>query len=188
MKKMRTLDLNLAENPLRNKRLFHTLFFFLCGISVLWFILSLAFFYSYKNKKDDIKASSVQIENKIKQSRREEKRCLSQIETLSKNNLQEVNFINHLISKKGFSWTGLLTALEQSLPEECYIVSISPLQREDTSTEIKLEVASAGWDHLLEFINTLYTMNFRNFRPIRENKSPEGYLITEISLSYEKID
>ncbi|MFO7980078.1 MAG: hypothetical protein R6V00_04490 [Candidatus Aminicenantes bacterium] len=186
MKKMKPLNLNLAENPLRNKRLFHTIFFFLCGLSVVLLVISLVTFYQYRTKNQNIKKAIVKIEDRINHTQREGKRYFAQIDTLSNENLAQVNFINHLISQKSFSWTGLFTALEKSLPDKCYIVSISPMQKEDTPTEIKLEIASAGLDPFFKFINNLYSMDFNNFRLIREGRDETGHLISEISLSYDE--
>ncbi|MFW6123680.1 MAG: hypothetical protein ACOC5G_00500 [Acidobacteriota bacterium] len=186
MKKIRPLNLNLAENPLRNRKLFHAFFFFLGGLFVLLLFISLITFYQYRIKNQNIRSAITRIENKITHAKREERRYLTQIESLSKANLAQVNFTNHLISKKVFSWTGLFTALEKSLPEGCCIVSISPLQRGDSPTEIKIEVASAGLDSLLEFINDLYAMNFSDFKLLREGRDKTGQLISEISLKYNE--
>jgi hypothetical protein len=186
MKKTSPLNLNLAENPLRNKRLFHTFFFFLCGLSIILLFISLITFSNYRRKNQNIKAAIARIENNIYQAQNKEKRYLAQIDNLSKENLAQVNFINHLIYKKSFSWIGLFTALEKSLPEECYIVSISPLQKGDSPTEIKLEVSSTGLDSFFRFINKLNSMNFYNFKLLREGKDETGRLISEISLNYDE--
>lgn len=186
MNNMRPLSLNLSENPLRNKRLFRTLFFFLGGLCLVLLVISLIVFCQYRTKNQNIKAALARVEDKINNAEHEENSYSSQIESLSQENLTQVNFVNHLITKKSFSWTGLLTALEKSLPEGCYIVSISPLQKVDSPTEIKLEVSSSGLDQFFKFINNLYSMNFTNFKLTREEKDKAGHLISEISLNYDE--
>ena len=186
MKNMKPLNLNLAENPLRNQRLFRMLFFFLVGLSLVLLVVSLVVFCQYRTKNQNVKAALARVEDKINEAKREENSYLSQIESLSQENLAQVNFVNHIITRKSFSWTGLLTALEKSLPEGCYIVSISPLQKIDSPTEIKLEVSSLELDQFFKFINNLYSMNFTNFKLIREGKDKAGHLISEISLNYDE--
>lgn len=44
----------------------------------------------------------------------------------SKQLKKEIEFINSVIIKRTFSWTGLLTDLEGCVPEGAYIVQISP--------------------------------------------------------------
>jgi Tfp pilus assembly protein PilN len=187
MKRKRRLDLNLAGNPLRNKRLFRSLFFFIGTVSVLWLIIGMIVFWKNRNDSRDIEAALAGIENKIDHVRREERRYITQADKLSQENLSEVNVVNHLISQKAFSWTEMFTALEKSLPDDCYIVSISPVERGDSEAQVKLEVASSGLDPLFQFIDNLYSMDFSGVKLIRERKSETGSFISEVSLDYDKI-
>lgn len=186
MKRRNPLNLNLAENPLRNKNLFHTLFFFSCGLSIVLLFVSLDTFYQYRTKNQNIKAALARVENRINYIKKEENRYSLRIQNLSEKNLLTVRSINHFIYRKSFSWTELFTALEKSIPALCYIQSISPLEKEDSRTVVKLGVASAGLDSLLLFINNLYKMNFSDFRLLREGRDKAGHLISEISLTYDK--
>ena len=186
MRKKRRLDLNLAGDPLRNKRLFRLLFFFIGGVSVIWFIIGITVFLKNRNDGQDMATALAGVENKINHIRQEERRYNTQVNELSRENLSDVNFINHLISQKAFSWTEMFTALEKSLPDGCYIVSISPMEKGDLKTQVKLEVASAGLDPLFQFIDNLYTMDFSGVRLIRERKSETGSSISEVSLDYGK--
>ena len=186
MKKKRRLDLNLAGDPLRNKRLFRSLFFFIGGVSLLWLIIGLTVFLKNRNDSQDIETALAGMENKINRIRQEERRYITQVNELSMENLSEVTFINHLISQKAFSWTEMFTALEKSLPDGCYIVSISPVEMGDLKAQVKLEVASTGLDPLFQFIDNLYTMDFSGVRLIRERKGETGSFISEVSLDYGK--
>jgi len=186
MKSQAPLNLNLAEDPLRNKRLFHTFFFFLGGLAVLLFFISIITFYQYKTKNQHMKAVLVRVQNKVDYIKREDQRYLNQIHDLSEKNLPKVESFNHFIFQKSFSWTELLTALEQSLPDTCYIVSISPVKAGDSASEISLKVASVGLEPFFRFVNNLYTMNFNNFKLLREGRDEKDYFVWEISLNYDK--
>ncbi|MCD6517959.1 MAG: hypothetical protein J7L72_11170 [Candidatus Aminicenantes bacterium] len=186
MKGKRRLNLNLAGNPLRNRKLFRSLFFFIGGLSVLWLIIGLTVFWKNRNDIQDMEMALTGIENKINHIRREERGYITQVDKLSQENLSRVKFINHLISQKAFSWTEMFTALEESLPDGCYIVSISPVEMGDFKTQVKLEVASTGLDPLFQFIDNLYAMDFSCVRLIRERKGETGSFISEISLDYDK--
>ncbi len=182
------LNLNLAESPLKNKNLFYFLLFFLGGISILWLILSLAVFFNYRQQNNDAKRALTRIENRISYERREERRYLTRVNNFAKENYSKANFINHLIMKKSFSWTQLLTALEKALPDNCYIVSLSPLEKGDSTSELRFQVASSGLEPFFRFVNNLYALDFSDFRLIREGKDNQGNFIAEISLNYGKTD
>ncbi len=162
------------------------MFFFIGGVAVLWIIIGLTVFWKSRNDSRDIETALAGIENKINNIRREERRYITQVNKLSQENLSKVKFINHLISQKAFSWTEMFTALENSLPDGCYITSISPVEMGDFKAQVKLEVASTGLDPLFQFIDNLYAMDFSGVRLIRDRKGETGSFISEISLDYDK--
>ncbi|MBD3414343.1 MAG: hypothetical protein GF421_07940 [Candidatus Aminicenantes bacterium] len=186
--KTRRWNLNLAESPVRNQNLFYSLLFFLGGISVVWLMISFIVFLSYKEENQGLKRAISRIEQNVSHKQNEQRTYVSEIEDLSRKKEPRVQFINDLISRKKFSWTELLTALEKSLPDNCYIVSISPMERGISESDIRLELASDGLDPFFLFINRLYTLDFSDIRLIREDQDEGGRLITEVSLSYGKND
>jgi len=186
MTRQKKLNLNLATQPLRNRRLFFLLF----GVLGVLFIAVLSWggytYLKYKNKNNNFERNRTQIEKKIRNEQREERRLTVQIEEAAKKYQSQVTLLNTLILKKSFSWADFLSALEEALPESCYIVSLEPFLTEDNQMEVRLEVAAPNLDELLKLNKNLYEKNFSSIRIISESAKEVGLLISEISLIYER--
>ncbi len=186
MTRKKRLNLNLASHPLRNRRFF----FLLIGILSLLLVVVLGLggytYWKYSTKNRDFERNWAQIENKIRNAQREEKRLTVQIEEAAKKYQGQVTSLNTLILKKSFSWADFLSSLEEALPESCYIVSLEPALVKDNQTEVRLEVVAPNLDELLNLNRNLYEKNFSSIRIISESTNETGFLVSEISLIYER--
>lgn len=186
MTRQKRLNLNLATHPLRNRRLF----FILVGILGASFLVVLSLggyaYWKYKAKNNHFEKNWVRIERKIKSVQREERRLTVQIEEAAKKYKTQVDRLNTLILKKSFSWANFLSALEEALPESCYIVSLEPFLIEANQMEVRLKAAAPNLDELLKLNRNLYEKNFSSIRIINESINEAGLLISEISLIYER--
>ncbi len=180
------LNLNLATHPLRNRKFF----FFLIGISsvLLLAILSLGgyTYYKFSARNKNFERNWAQIEKKIMSVQREERRLTVQIEEAAKKYQRQVDLLNALILKKSFSWVDFLSALEEALPESCYIVSLEPFLIENNQMEVRLEVVAPNLDELFKLNRNLFEKNFSSIRTISESTEQAGFLVSEISLVYER--
>jgi Tfp pilus assembly protein PilN len=186
MTRQKRLNLNLASHPVRNRRLF----FLLCGILGVLCLAVLGSggytYWRYHAKNKHFERNSVQIEEKIREAQREGKRLMAQIEEATKKYQSQITLLNSLILKKSFSWVDFLSALEEALPESCYIVSLEPFLVEDNQMEVKLKVAAPNLNQLLKLNRNLYNKKFSSIRIISESTDQAGLLISEISLVYER--
>ncbi len=186
MNEMKRANVNLASHPLRNRKFF----FLIAGslailISVVSFIAGYTY-WKYGEKNRSFSSARLQIEKMLKDTQREEKRLDAQIENASQNYKERIDLMNTLIFKKSFSWLDFLSALEESLPESCYVVSMSPSLKENSKMEVRLKVASPNLDELLKLNKNLHEKRFTNIRIISESRNGAGLLISEISLVYER--
>ena len=79
-----------------------------------------------------------------------------------------------------------LSALEEALPESCYIESLAPTIKEDNQMEVRLKVAAPNLDELLKLNQNLYEKNFTGIRIMSETINEIGLLVAEITLLYER--
>ncbi len=186
MTRQERLNLNLATHPLRNRRLFFLFFIILGGLLLVFLGLGGYTYWTYKGKNNNFERNRTQIEKRIRDAQREERRLKVQIEEAAKKYQGQVLSLNTLILKKSFSWVDFLSALEEALPESIYIISLEPNLVEDNQMEVRLEVAAPNLDELLKLSMNLYEKKFSSIRTISESINDVGLLISEISLIYER--
>jgi len=69
--------------------------------------------------------------------------------------LERTRFLNQLIRQKGLSWTELFFDLQQRLPRQVRILSLSPSLREDGNVLVELRVGGASAAAVIEFLQAL---------------------------------
>lgn len=186
MSPQRHLRLNLASNPLRNRRMFYILL----GL-VVSLILGISFwsgytFFRYRIKHNALRSTFTEINGLITENQKEKEKLEESINKVGPAYKQNIQRINDIIYQKSFSWVDFLSALENSLPPSCYIISLAPSKKENSRIKVRFKVASPHLSELLKFIDTLNSQKFKQVRVISEAKSEKGFLISEISFIYEK--
>ena len=182
----RRLSLNLASDPLRNRRFFYLLLSSLVAVLLLVSFFSGKTFIEYRSKTKEIKASIKKTDQMIKNAQRDEKNFSARVEEEVKSHKAKVDLINTIILGKSFSWIQFFSDLENSLPDSSYIVSLQPALTEDSKLQLRLKVASSGVNDLLKLIDNLKALKFNQIRIKSEAVNESGLLISEISLSYER--
>lgn len=186
MRNHKKLNLNLATNPMRNRRLY-LLLFALLGISAcLVLVLGGKIYHDYRDLALEAEKEVVQIERQISDTQRETNELNIKIEEFNTQYAKEVSLINGLVYSKSFSWMDFFSALEDALPVSSYIISLRPLPEEGISMEVRFKVASASMNELLKLIARLAAKGFKDIQILSESKSQEGYSLSEISLRYER--
>lgn len=182
----RRFRLNLASQPLRNRRFFHLLVSVLGLAFLLLVSLGGANFVKYSSKTAGVMNSIHTVDQRSNDAQREDKVLAARIEKAEKKDKARINLVNSIILSKSFSWVDFLSSLEESLPETCYIVSLAPNLKDDFRMEVRLKVASSTLDGLLKFITRLNALKFKQIRVMGETRADNGYLLWEISLIYER--
>ncbi|MFC2169097.1 hypothetical protein ACFLRM_00830 [Acidobacteriota bacterium] len=186
MNARKKLNLNLASRPLRNRKLFFLLCFFLVVVMLAVAFKAGRVYFTYKINARGMTTSDENTDQLIKKAQRDEKRYSSQIEKTSLISGKKIDLINSIILNKSFSWIDFLNSLENSLPESSYIVSLNPSLTRDSKMEVRLKVVSLNLDELLEFLTRLNSLDFKQIRITDEIKNEYGQLLSEISLIYDR--
>lgn len=186
MKNSKQFTVNLASQPLRNRKFFFLMFSTLVILFLLVSFLAGRIFVEFRAESQKVRASIGKAEKLIKDVQREEKRLSTRIHEADKENKSQVDLVNSIILKKSFSWIEFFTDLERSLPASSYIVSLAPTLTDESKLLLKLRVACSSEDDLLKLIDNFVAMKFNEIRIDGETRNNTGLLITEISLSYER--
>ncbi len=169
---------NLSTRPFYNERAVHivlvTLAVLVLGVSALnaWAIVSLS------GKDAAQNAQAALAERKTEQALQAAERIRRSINT---SELQAVNTAageaNRLIDERTFSWTHLLSELEQALPADVRITAVSPHIEKDSTMIIDLGVVARRAEDVNEFVEKLETQaGFVDVVPRQEAVNNEGLL------------
>jgi len=180
------LNLNLATRPLRNRRLYNAAVRVLAGFVVVLASLAVFAVVKYGGEASRIKTASAETRKIQADSGREEKRLTADIDREEKLSRARVDLVNGIILRKMFSWTGLLSELEQALPGPSYITALSPGFTPGGAVALQMRVTSRSLEDLTAFITALTARGFKNIQVGGETRSEEGRLLAEISTTYER--
>ncbi|MGB9835653.1 MAG: hypothetical protein ACPLRX_02800 [Candidatus Saccharicenans sp.] len=173
--------LNLASEPRRNRRLFFLVFYFLMLLVVmvgfLLVYLNLKSLSGYQDLQKNNRLLMEKKENLLGQSREINKE-LEKYRSLS----GLVDEINSVIEKKAFSWTLFFDRLEKALPQNSFLVSITPSSTE-TGREFRLKVALGKREDLKELVKNLQSAGFSDLKILNE-VFQDGYFQTEMNFRH----
>jgi len=180
------LDLNLATRPLRNRRMYAAAVRALAGLLIVLAGLAAFVVLKYGGETSKLKASKAEASRVWASARREEKDKKADITRAEKLSRTRVDLVNGIIQRKMFSWTGLLTELEKSLPGPSYLTALTPSLTSDGTIALNMRVTSRSMSDLTSFITALYAHGFTNVRVGGEQRSDDGRLLSEITATYER--
>jgi Tfp pilus assembly protein PilN len=185
MRNNRPVRINLASEPLENKRLFRaTLALSLALIAVLGLAAGWSFIrFQVHNRRLIAEASG--LARSLETARSEGSRFRTGAQDLIKKEKSEVDFLNDLILRKSFSWVGLLSRLEEALPASGSVTSLSPTFSGGSKAEVTLTAVFQNLNDLLAFIQNLQARGFSRIRLVSEGKNGYGQLESEIAVIYE---
>lgn len=180
----RPLDINLATRPRRNRRLFLLLAGVLSALLIGLLAWGAVTLMRYGREASRLKATAAAAEARERQAQREERRLAADVQKQERLHRSLVDLTNGIILKKTFRWTGLLTALEESLPDSSYITFLSPGFNADNTVSVRLRVVSSRLDDLTSFIDRLAARGFEAIQVYGESRGEAGRTVTEISATY----
>ncbi len=175
--------LNLAKRPVRNRRLLYLVAGILILCNLFFITLNCYEIIKFINKNRDVSISISWLKTQINYLQNKEKSYLKKIKTFELKNGREVKTLNNLIFKKVFSWTSLLSKLENSLPNNVIIFSILPDLKKN-EIKLKLEIGAKTTDAFLSFIDSLRKNGFQNIKVDRERLDSNNLVRVLIILSY----
>jgi Tfp pilus assembly protein PilN len=180
------LGLNFATRPARNRRPYLYAARLLSLLLVL--LAGLAVFSAVKYGLPALKEkSALDAERKLlEQDRRELERLRNAAGRLEKELEKKVEAVNSVIMMKSFSWTELLTQLEQALPASCHVVSFSPGSPDGRSVRVRMKVAAGSLAGLVKFIDNLRAGSFRDISISSQSNDESGGIVADMEFAYER--
>ena len=86
--------------------------------------------------------------------------------------LNEIEFLNHLILRKSFSWTRLFGVLEEMVPDNVHFTNLTPEIGENGGTLLRLGVRAKSVADVTQFIQRIeMSPLFENVLVTNEQKS-----------------
>lgn len=177
--------LNLASHPLRNRRLFWGLLVILVGINLVFWGLSINTIFRYEAKIKGLNGVLLRLENRKKALQLEEKQIEKKIQAIQDRFAPQVEKINHLLARKGFSWESFFTDLESLIPERAYLVSLNPVLDQDLKqVSVRLKLASPTLGDLIDFTKKLVNHGCQEIKVFSEETEGGKNIVSEISFIY----
>ncbi|HBG46363.1 MAG TPA: hypothetical protein DDW94_05165 [Deltaproteobacteria bacterium] len=94
---------------------------------------------------------------------------------------RQVDYINGFVEKKVFSWTGLLSELEEVLPNSVYLLQISP---DFEQSSVTISGSARNFDDILKAIDKMESGRFKKVILLNHSQKGNGPLIFNISAQY----
>ncbi len=168
--------LNFAKVGFRNERL-PRLLFGIAALSLvavtLWHGVVLTRYLLREREELDLKIQSMKeeltgLDTDISRTRAELRTQRNELMT------QRIEFLADVYRQKGFSWTELFNQLEELVPRNVRITSISPSAARGV-IEVKLTTIGRSLEDLLELVQTLEESRyFGTVMPVNEAQQKEG--------------
>ena len=182
----RRVHMNLASEPVRNRRLFAAGLGLLAAGILLASAAGAALFIRSHGRLRAARADIARFERLEGQARADIQKYDKENAKSSQASQAEVDRINEVIERKAFSWVDFLTHLEEALPGPSYILSFSPLSTEKAFMEIRFKVASSDVEELVRFIQNLEKLRFGSIRVLSQSRGDGGELVSDIVVGYER--
>lgn len=187
MRNWKMVNVNLASQPLRNRRFF----FAAAGLLTVTFILVMALagsqFLKYRRLEREAGQGLSRIVRLSETAQREKAGWTSKVQDLSGRLKEKIGLLNSLILEKSFSWVEFFSLLEQALPASSYITTMTPEQTPAGNLDVRFKVVSQNFSDLLQLVKNLYALKFK--RVLLNNETQlEGQMLYELSASYERLD
>ena len=180
--------LNLASRPVRNQRFFRLAFGLLGGACLVAVAAAGWLLVRYAGGAQRARAETVQLELRVRTAREGMRQLTRAVDNAERALGSTVTLVNDAILRKHFSWTGLLSDLETSLPARSFITSLTPGFSDKGSVVLRIGLVSSGLDDLMTFLKNLDIKKFSQVRIENEMPSPQGQLVSEISVRYARVD
>ena len=186
MKSGRRQILNLATHPARNRRLFFLLLGLVGGLLAILLTVGGSRVIRYGLRSRTVRADLLHAQDQTRTAQREIQKLERQIAETERANQRSIDSLNQLIYRKSFSWIELLGSLEEMLPDPCYIVSLKPAFHEDAVMEVRLKVACPDYNAWQTLVGRIYEQGFTDYRAASETRGTDGFIIFDISVTYER--
>lgn len=186
-------NLNLSSRPFYNYNFFIILLIFLYVFSIIFGIYTGRKIYNGFKVSEDAKVKMEHLGRQLKKFIEENKSLNYKLNSIDKKSLVEkAEEINGMVLQRNFSWSKLLQALEEVLPEEVRLISLSTSKSKEGLIKVRMSAISSKRDGMLQTIQSLRTSPyFKNIQPVQfqdEERSGSMGKSFELTFIYSEKD
>ncbi len=182
---MKSLHLNLASRPYRNERPFWIAIGAMALITLFLMGMNARTAYRFFINTSHTRALIAEADHRAATERQATRQLQTQIQESNSRLLQaRVAYVNAQITQRAFSWNELLDHLEDVLPRDVRLTTLSP-QIEETGTQLTLNCVSKSEDGLVDLIrNMTADPHFEQPFPLNEARRPDGNQAFNLKVTY----
>ena len=166
------IDINLSSRPFVNYRKFYLIAGFLLGLLLIVSYWNFSEYQSSHGRRKVFVESLSNDQMRLEAMGKEEEKLLRSLQTTETADfLDRVEYINQIINRRTFSWTGLLNDLEKLTPPNLQLASIKP-QIRGKDLVIEIVVKGRNTQEMIQFVLNLENSGkFIDVSPMYEDLS-----------------
>ncbi|MEJ5165469.1 MAG: PilN domain-containing protein [Thermoanaerobaculia bacterium] len=186
-------NLNLSSRPFYNYNFFIILSIFLYGFSIFFAIYTGIKIYNGFKVSENAKVKMEEMGRELKKIMEENKSLDYKLNSIDKKSLVEkAEEINSMVLQRNFSWSKLLQELEEVLPEEVRLISLSTSKSKEGLIKVRMSALSSKRDGMLQTIQALrMSPCFKKIQPVQfqdEERSGSMGKSFELTFIYSEKD
>ena len=170
------IEINLASHPYEDLRRFLRVWGPVVGAVALFTLALLVYVVTGWARSAPVRSEMARLRSDIAALEQEGKaaeKLANRPQNLEVRN--QARFVNGLIARKTFSWTRALATLEKIVPARVQVVSIKPELNSLQQLEIRMVVAAATRQHVLDLVRRLEeSERFRRAEVSSESTETQG--------------
>lgn len=184
------LNINLASRPYEDIRNFNKRWGTIAAMLAL--LTAALLFYAVRSWREsrDVNAQIATVQNEIRSLDSEKQAAVALLNRPeNRTTAEQSQFLNQLIARKAFSWTGVFMDLERLMPPGLHVVSIKPELGPDNQLQVSMVVGGNSRERAIELVRRMeQSPTFRQARvraeAARENPTDGDAVRFEISSIY----
>jgi Tfp pilus assembly protein PilN len=177
---LKALHLNLARQPYRDYRPVYAVVVVMSLLIAVLMLNNVDTYYRYKTETKTTRATIANLEAQAEQEKTHAAAADNQLRSFNLAALgNETHFINARLAERAFSWSELLDRLEDVLPKDVRLISITPGFQPNQYVHLEMSFEAKTTDGMLATITNLQkNKQFANPFPHNESQTEKGFTFT----------
>jgi Tfp pilus assembly protein PilN len=180
------LRTNLSTRPFYNERGVHGAILAVALVVAAFTIFNLTQIVLLTRRYSDFSGRAAAAESRAGELRAHAAQTRQAIDTSQLDSVSSAaREVNDIINQRLFSWTDLLTRLEETLPDDVRITSLRPRVERDGTVTIQMTVAGVSVDDIEQFMANLeQTTAFSDVFPLQDERGEGGVVQATLEGKY----
>jgi Tfp pilus assembly protein PilN len=174
---LKPIHLNLAKRPYRDYKPLYAVVVVLALLIAFLMLNNVDTYLRYVHETKSTRAEIAAIEAETRKERDLAAAATQRISGLDLKALDsQARFVNTQLAQRAFSWSELLDRLEEVLPEDVKLTSITPAFRPDGRVSLSMQLTAKNNNGMIRTLERLLAdRNFHNPFPGSEQSLPDGF-------------